>query len=201
MTNPAPLMSNEALTAQIPGALNMAGLSGTGAIGVPPGALGATGVFRGTPKFPKWTEAETATLKDVVQGGGTPEDVAKALNRPLSTIRERANNAGVELPSNESGNPGFPPTAKSPWGKPENIERLKELHAKGTPYMEIANELGTTKGAIAGKLDRLGLTDPLNVGGDRTSSSVFRPQSQPGRNIPSLPNLNFMNKPFNPNEW
>lgn len=40
----------------------------------------------------------------------------------------------------------------------ERVARLRELYAKGSSYQEIADDLGTTRNAVGGKVDRLGLS-------------------------------------------
>ncbi|MCA3369859.1 MAG: hypothetical protein INF89_10190 [Roseomonas sp.] len=56
-----------------------------------------------------------------------------------------------------SANPG-------PWGEPGMIERLRELHARGDSYTEIADALGVSKGSVVGKVHRLDLPPrPLPV--------------------------------------
>lgn len=49
------------------------------------------------------------------------------------------------------------PHANRDWWTEERIARLKELHAKGFSMQAMAEELGTTRNAIAGKLHRLGV--------------------------------------------
>lgn len=44
-----------------------------------------------------------------------------------------------------------------PWGKPGMIDRLRELHARGDSYTEIADALGVSKGSVVGKVHRLKL--------------------------------------------
>jgi len=49
----------------------------------------------------------------------------------------------------------------SPW-TPECYARLIELYKAGVSYHEIAAELGLTRGQIAGKLDRAGITNRIS---------------------------------------
>jgi hypothetical protein len=44
-----------------------------------------------------------------------------------------------------------------PWDKPGMIDRLRELHARGDSFTEIADALGVSKGAVAGKVHKLRL--------------------------------------------
>lgn len=44
-----------------------------------------------------------------------------------------------------------------PWGKPGMIDRLRELHARGDSFTEIADALGVSKGSVVGKVHRLRL--------------------------------------------
>jgi len=44
-----------------------------------------------------------------------------------------------------------------PWDKPGMIDRLRELHARGDSYTEIADALGVSKGSVVGKVHRLKL--------------------------------------------
>lgn len=87
-----------------------------------------------------------------------------------------------------------PHSPNTPW-TPENTQRLIELRTKNIPVKDIANELGLTKGQIMGRLNREGLTDSTNLGGDRRSPKAVLRESQP-RQQPSLPRLKFLEKPF-----
>jgi hypothetical protein len=49
-----------------------------------------------------------------------------------------------------SANPG-------PWEKPGMIDRLRELHARGDSFTEIADALGVSKNSVVGKVHRLDL--------------------------------------------
>lgn len=44
-----------------------------------------------------------------------------------------------------------------PWDKPGMIDRLRELHARGDSYTEIADALGVSKNSVVGKVHRLKL--------------------------------------------
>lgn len=44
-----------------------------------------------------------------------------------------------------------------PWDKPGMIDRLRELHARGDSFTEIADALGVSKGSVVGKVHRLKL--------------------------------------------
>jgi len=44
-----------------------------------------------------------------------------------------------------------------PWARPGMIDRLRELHARGDSYSEIAAALGVSKGSVVGKVHRLKL--------------------------------------------
>ena len=44
-----------------------------------------------------------------------------------------------------------------PWAKPGMIDRLRELHARGDSFTEIADALGVSKGSVVGKVHRLKL--------------------------------------------
>jgi GcrA cell cycle regulator len=46
---------------------------------------------------------------------------------------------------------------------PERVAKLKRLHEDGFSRAQIAQELGTSKSAIHGKLHRLGLSKPVSV--------------------------------------
>lgn len=45
----------------------------------------------------------------------------------------------------------------------KNIERLKELHSQGMTFTQIGAILGCTKNAVAGKINRLGLSKKVNA--------------------------------------
>jgi hypothetical protein len=66
----------------------------------------------------------------------------------------------------------------------ERIDLLKQLRADGLSTTEIGRELGVTRGAIAGKLDRLGLTRPE---GERWKGNVSRPAKQKKPRKPRAP--------------
>jgi GcrA cell cycle regulator len=44
-----------------------------------------------------------------------------------------------------------------PWDKPGMIDRLRELHARGDSFTEIADALGVSKNSVIGKVHRLDL--------------------------------------------
>ncbi len=79
--------------------------------------------------------------------------------------------------------------------KPEREALLRQLAAKGKSLTEMAGELGTTRGAVAGKMDRLDMSTGNPVGAPGLSNA----RTTVG-NAPTLPKLNFMEKPFDPNE-
>jgi hypothetical protein len=76
-----------------------------------------------------------------------------------------------------------PQVANSPWADPKNIELLRQLKGQGLGASEIANQLNTTKNAVIGKLNRLGVSEPT-IG------------SAPMRQTPSLPRLKFLERPY-----
>ncbi len=81
------------------------------------------------------------------------------------------------------------PEAPSSIWSPENVERLKTLRIQNTPIKDIANELGVTPNAIAGKLNRLRgyLSD--------SQLKAKGLQEQPVQRGPSAP------RPFDPSLW
>jgi len=75
--------------------------------------------------------------------------------------------------------------ATSGWSD-EEIERLKALHAAGTPTRDVAGELGRSRGAVIGKLHRLGLST-----GTSTRKIVLT-----SGNVPPLPPKRVERKPI-----
>jgi len=114
-------------------------------------------------------------LQDFASGGlhgalkGTQQQLPAWTDKPAQFLQGENVNAALGM-------------AGAPW-KPGAVDMLKALRAKNTPVKDIANELGVTKNSVVGKLDRLGLTDPTNLGGDRKSPmAAFRtstPRQQP----------------------
>jgi hypothetical protein len=56
-------------------------------------------------------------------------------------------------------------TEPTPFWTPEREQRLRQLWARGVPTPKIAAELGTTKNAVIGRANRMGLCiHPLMTG-------------------------------------
>jgi GcrA cell cycle regulator len=63
----------------------------------------------------------------------------------------------------------------------DRLAALKRLHIEGLGYTQIAARLGTTRGAISGKCDRLGLvkrSDQAQRGGGYTTARKQKPKRQ-----------------------
>jgi hypothetical protein len=58
------------------------------------------------------------------------------------------------------------------WSNPKNVELLKQLKGQGKSLGLIASELGVGRGAVAGKLDRLGLLKPEGEVGNWAEQTV-----------------------------
>lgn len=96
--------------------------------------------------------AAKALVKWVNEGGERPDVLdgvaPNSIRQKIGTLKQ----AGLIDPEAAS-----PLTRKSIWDDPKAVDTLKEYIKDGKSFEEIAKSLGTTRGAIAGKVDRLGI--------------------------------------------
>ncbi|MFN7174200.1 MAG: hypothetical protein ACK4MT_05755 [Thermaurantiacus tibetensis] len=91
-----------------------------------------------------WTEAEEARLTAMLEAGASYPELAAALGRSVSSVRERRKLL-----------PGAPP-ARHPRGfTPEEDARLLEMRRAHLPGWLIAAELGRSRGVVARRLMQL----------------------------------------------
>jgi len=121
------------------------------------------------------------TLKQELSGGGGGGGTKLDQIRALQAEKEAAEAWRKRITQE--------PAAGNFW-TPEKVQQLQELRTKGTPVMDMAHELGTTKGSIVGKLNRLrGYLSENQL----KAKGIEEPPVSP-RQQPSLPRLKFLEK-------
>jgi len=76
----------------------------------------------------------------------------------------------------------------SPW-TPERIAMLRTEWATGAPTAEIGRRMGISKGAVIGKVHRMGLPAreaPANIAKQKSRGMVSRPAARSNRELPTL---------------
>jgi GcrA cell cycle regulator len=119
--------------------------------------------------------------------------------RPMkatNTLRRERDHERHE--SKKAPRPDDKPTAAAGHGAtwpPERVERLKSLINAGFSCSQIANQIGVTRNAVIGKMNRLGLSRPKDRLAPRTRESeaserkraAWRPRVVPPRMLLALP--------------
>jgi hypothetical protein len=97
-----------------------------------------------------FTKNDDEALKGYIQNRMSAAQIARAMQRPLNSIKGRARKFGLVIPNFEPIQDG-------------ELPRMKELFDAGHTYSQIAAELGRTRNAILGKIRRLGWVRSTNL--------------------------------------
>ena len=100
------------------------------------------------PARPKrsWSQEETRYLTELALQGADVHEIAKALERPPISVRNKAKGIGVQLL----------PKRKEPKFSTEESERLQQMRVDGATYRKIAAALGRPLSNVANHWYRLG---------------------------------------------
>ena len=94
--------------------------------------------------WPRWTPERDEELKRHKAAGLTSREIAVLLHSTPDAIQGRSRRLGL-----------IPPLWKNSFWTPERDEELKRHEAAGLSAAKIAVQLGTTRGAILGRSNRL----------------------------------------------
>lgn len=91
-----------------------------------------------------WTETEMQTVASMTAAGATIRETAAAIGREYFPVYHRLQNIKRGI-------------APRKWWTDERQATLKHLWESGQTIGQVAAALGTTRGSVAGRLDRMGL--------------------------------------------
>lgn len=103
-----------------------------------------------------WKENDSAAAKALVkwtnEGGERPPELEGVATQNINQKIKNLKAAGLI-----DADAASPTARKTIWDDPKNVENLKQYLEDGKSFDEIAKSLGTTRGSVAGKVDRLGI--------------------------------------------